>query len=56
MTNSPIIQNDYDLRHLSEEEVKSVLLVISNACESLSDSGYQICINIHCLSDEETVE
>jgi len=56
MTNSPILQNDHDLRHLSEEEAQSVLQVIATVCESFHDSGYQIYINISCLSEEENVD
>lgn len=56
MTNSPILQNDYDLRHLSDEEVKSVLQVISAVWESLNDEGYQIRINISCFSKEENID
>ena len=55
MTNSPILQNDYDLRHLSEDDVKSVLYVVAAVCESLDEAGYQVQLNISCLSDEEEV-
>lgn len=54
MTNSPVLQNDYDLRHLSDEEVKSVLQVVAAVWESFNDEGYQIRINISCLSKEIT--
>jgi hypothetical protein len=51
MTNSPVLQ--CDLRLLSEEEIKCVLEVVADTCESLDRAGHQLQIEVSCLDEYE---